>query len=377
MFTNYINRDASVLTGKKRLKTIWEIDNFPLVIGCTDQPSDKDIVASLSFGICQDTGIIQIQKVLPLEVVYSQYHSEALGEIWDRHHSEFSGFISKYSPKVVFEIGGSDGRLAKGYMKNNSVKKWVIIDPNPAVESSGKIHVIPEAFGGDFKTKEIFDTVVHSHTLEHMYQPREFMESIQNILKIGDMHIFSFPNLYQYLKNRQSNTLNFEHTILLSEYFVEQLLKMYGFEILEKRYFEQHSIFYSTKKVSDKKIEYAGENRYEEYYKEFKNYALYFENEIDRLNKKIGDFDGEVYIFGAHVFSQFLLALGLSKVRVSGILDNSKIKEGKRLYGTDLIVSNPSIIRSRKAAVVVKVGAYQEEVLEQLKKINPQVLIWE
>ena len=377
MFTNYINRDTSVITGKKRLKTIWEVNNFPLVIGCTDQASDKDVVASLSFGICQDTGIIQIQKVLPLEVVYSQYHSEALGEIWERHHREFANFISKYSPRAVFEIGGSDGRLAKVYMKSNSVNKWVIIDPNPAVESLGKINVISAAFDNNFKTKEIFDTVVHSHTLEHMYEPREFMESIHKMLKVGDMHIFSLPNLHQYLKNRQSNTLNFEHTILLSEYFVEELLKMYGFEVIEKKYFEQHSIFYSTKKVSKKIINYAGENKYKEYYAEFNKYLTYFEDEIKNLNKKIADFDGDIYIFGAHVFSQFLLALGLATKGVKGILDNSELKQGKRLYGTNFYVNKPNIIKGKKVAVIVKVGAYQKEVVEQLKKINPQVLIWE
>lgn len=69
---------------------------------------------------------------------------------------------------------------------------------------------------------------------------------------------------------------------------------------------------------------------------------------------------------------------GLRRERLTSILDNSDFKEGKRLYGTSLKVENPNAIQKfDKVAVIVKAGQYQTEVVEQLKKINENVCIWE
>lgn len=53
--------------------------------------------------------------------------------------------------------------------------------------------------------------------------------------------------MQKWLENKWTNTLNFEHTILLTENVVEHLLATHGFKIQEKQYFAEHSIFYNTK----------------------------------------------------------------------------------------------------------------------------------
>ena len=80
--------------------------------------------------------------------------------------------------------------------------------------------------------------------------------------------------------------------------------------------------------------------------------------------------------FGAHIFSQFLLYMGLDQKQFNGILDNSKIKIGKRLYGTSLKVFNPLIIEGKeKVNIIVKAGQYQKEVEEQLLSLNSNIKI--
>ena len=51
-----------------------------------------------------------------------------------------------------------------------------------------------------------------------------------------------------------------------------------------------------------------------------------------------------MFLYGAHIFSQYLLAFGLNQNKIEGILDNSQLKIGKRLYGTNLKVFDPKII---------------------------------
>ncbi|PJA01529.1 hypothetical protein COX74_02280 [bacterium (Candidatus Gribaldobacteria) CG_4_10_14_0_2_um_filter_41_16] len=85
---------------------------------------------------------------------------------------------------------------------------------------------------------------------------------------------------------------------------------------------------------------------------------------------------GEIYLFGAHIFSQYLLYFGLNEKKIIKILDNSKIKRGKRLYGSSLFVENPKYIKSKpNVAVILRAGAYTDEITAQLLSINKKVYI--
>jgi hypothetical protein len=85
-----------------------------------------------------------------------------------------------------------------------------------------------------------------------------------------------------------------------------------------------------------------------------------------------------IFLFGAHVFSQSLYAFGLNLQKITGILDNSQAKQGKRLYGTPLLVMNPAIIsESHDPIVVLNASHYQNEIKKQLFELNPNVKIIE
>ena len=52
------------------------------------------------------------------------------------------------------------------------------------------------------------------------------------------------------LERMYTNCLNFEHTVFLTEPYIEYLLGINGFKIVEKKYFlDDHSIFYSTERI--------------------------------------------------------------------------------------------------------------------------------
>ena len=51
--------------------------------------ASKDISSDLIFDISKSSGIVQIRKLLPMELVYKKFHSEALGNIWNKHHKNF------------------------------------------------------------------------------------------------------------------------------------------------------------------------------------------------------------------------------------------------------------------------------------------------
>jgi hypothetical protein len=83
----------------------------------------------------------------------------------------------------------------------------------------------------------------------------------------------------------------------------------------------------------------------------------------------------EIYLFGASYNTQFLLAFGFSKYNIVGILDNCKEKQGKYLYGYDLQIFDPIVVKDKKCVVIVRIGYYSKEVIEQLLVINPLLII--
>ena len=58
------------------------------------------------------------------------------------------------------------------------------------------------------------------------------------------------------MKRKYNNALNFEHTIFLTEPYIEYMLSQYHFRIIKCEYFkEDHSIFYAyVKDDSTKEI---------------------------------------------------------------------------------------------------------------------------
>jgi hypothetical protein len=82
--------------------------------------------------------------------------------------------------------------------------------------------------------------------------------------------------------------------------------------------------------------------------------------------------DQKLYLFGAHIFSQYLISFGLNVNLLECIIDNDVNKQGKRLYGTDLKVFSPKILsKDNDPVVILKAGVYNQEIKKNiLENIN-------
>ena len=104
----------------------------------------------------------------------------------------------------------------------------------------------------------------------------------------------------------------------------------------------------------------------------------YHEKLVKDINSKIKNFEGEIYLFGAHIFSQYLVCFGLDISKVKCILDNCDNKNKTRMYGTNFIVEFPNIISNKNnVGVILKAANYQETIRKQLYQLNKKVIIFE
>ena len=365
-------RTKNIFNNTNDLEALHSFKDFPVFMGTTNKDNSNDITKDMDWQISKSIGSIQLKNPLPLDLLYqSQTTTAAIGPTWQNHHFEFASFINnelnKKSNKFkILEIGGAHGVLEVEFSKNFNRSEWIIIEPNPSPVPACNAKFIKKFFNGDISLKNEFDCLIHSHTLEHMYDPMEFLSSLYNFMKADQKMIFSVPDLKHWLDNKFPNTLNFEHTFYLTENLCDEMLANNGFKLISKKYFgNKHSIFYHV--IKDKKKLETYSDNYFTNKKSFTNFIKFYENDVKHINKKIENYDHEIYLFGAHIFSQYLLAFGLNQKKIKKIVDNDVAKQNMRLYGTNLFVESPTILsKDTKPLLILRAGAYNDEIKKQI-----------
>ena len=377
-----IKRKICAITGSDDLEELHTFANYPLFMGCTDQPFEKDLSFDMEWVISKSSGTIQLAKLIPLEVLYSEIHNSVIGNIWKKHHKDFADFIKKFEPKIgVLEIGGAHGYLSKIYQNDIKIP-WTIIEPNPSPIDGCNANFIKGNFSLALIKDINFDLIVHSHVLEHIYDPNEFFKLLFKVIKNKGKVIFSIPNMSVMLEKKYTNCINFEHTIFLTENHIDFLINKYGFKIIEKKYFlDDHSIFYCLEISKDKKKVESYLHDYKRNIKVFNQYISYYKKLIKNINQKLDSLSNEykVYLFGAHIFSQHFIVNGLKLKNIINIIDNDPMKQGKRLYGTNLNVISPQLLKEDfKPHIIIKAGVYTDEIKKDIiENINSNAVFIE
>lgn len=368
-----LTRIICEITQASDLEPLHTLQKFPVFMGCTQQNKVNDKYYDMEWVISRSSGAIQLKNLIPLNILYPEQHQAGtVGKLWAQHHKEFAQFIHSFGVKNVVEIGGAHGILSKEYSSLDNIP-WTIIEPNPSPVKDCPAKFIKGFFDDQITINSNVDTIVHSHVLEHIYHPRRFIKDIYDKLNIGNKLIFSVPNLREMLIQNYANALNFEHTIYISEEYIEYLLSEFGFKILQKSfYLNDHSIFYAVEKIKEKTKLTLSQGLYEKNKSLFLDHINNTNNIVDYINKKIKEVDGPIFLFGAHIFSQYLIAYGLNTKNIINILDNEPLKHNSRLYGTDLIVTSPKILNQYISPnVILRAGVYNNEIKNDiLKNIN-------
>jgi 2-polyprenyl-3-methyl-5-hydroxy-6-metoxy-1,4-benzoquinol methylase len=370
-----LKRNTSLITGKQNLEHLQTLNDIPVFFGCTDKPQTEDIKCEMKWYIDKDTGLIQLGELVPLEILYMEQHVDAVGKTWNDYYANLSEYICKNNTNNIIEIGGGSGKLAEVVLAKTTNVQYTIIEPNPLIKSSEKIKVIPSFFNKSLDIEK-GSTIVFSQVLEHVYNPKEFLMEINLYLNDNNKLIFAYPDLEHWFKSKFTNAINFEHTMLLTDYYLDYLLNLCGFNIENKTKYKDHSFFYCVSKSTSTIIVPSIDNRYSHYKDMFIEFNNHYENYILKLNKEINFHKKNYYLFGAHIFAQYLINRGLDTSKLICLLDNSDIKENKRLYGTSFEVKKPHVLKDVKSPIVLlNAGVYEAEIKKQiLEEINSDTI---
>jgi len=335
-----------------------------------NQDANNDDMQNIPFNVCvcDYCKTPQLKYLGDLNEIYKLNHADSTGKIMNSLHRENLSLILKYKDSItnIIEIGSSKGILADEVIKNIDLT-YYIIEPSYFGDINDKKIIIPDFYENVDDSVINANTMVISHVFEHFYQPMEILNKISNNKKIENFFLV-FPDLEYYINNDVLHVLNTEHTFYVDNQFLINLLKHVGFDLIEQRNHENHSVLFYFKRndseINNNKIDFKNTNYdLDIYYSKIKNTVDKF-NTVMYKNK-----DKEIYLWPASIHSLYLLNFGLKIEGVTGFLDNSKLKIGKKMYGTNLTVfdfKDKVTEKDDNVIILVSGGVFNREVQHQL-----------
>lgn len=366
-----ITRSKCVVCNYEKIESFYKIPNFPVRLGI-DEKNNACQLMEMDWAECLNCGCVQLKKLVDLDILYEKHHNSSPGKTWDLHHENFSDIIVKKISKDqrILEIGGANLILMNKILnKTNLVKSYTVVDLacNEYTPENHYTNVFFENIKIDeYEPNQKFNCVVHSHTFEHFYEPVDSLIRIRSFIEDDGIMIMSIPNISNQVEDKHLNSLHFEHTYFYNDYYLRAILQNAGFVIDEVFEFSRWNNFYVCKKsptLKSNNFIYTGEG---------KSSFIKMIEEIANFSKLTSSSIQEpIFSFGAHIFSQYLCAFGLSE-KISGVLDNDKNKIGNFLAGTNIPVYPVTHLAGIESPyVILKVAQFYDEISSQILSINP------
>ena len=354
------------------LQFLQVFKDFPVYMGVTDK-SEPELHQDMEVCSCTSCGCVQLGSLVDPQVLYKNPHNPAIGKTWEAHNQALSEFVVSTGAKNIIDIGGANMKMANKICQHSVVESYTVCDMSVgsyASDANPKVTTIRD-YIENLKTERKYDAAVLSHTLEHFYDPVKVLSKIKDLLTCDGVVVVSVPNIEQQLKDGFLNAMNFEHTYYISHDYMSLMVSMAGLQIVSRHDFSKHNSFYVLKKTTASPNFPVNKSTARTVYETFVKNLL---KDVANINFQISN--KKVYCFGAHIFTQMLIAFGLNTDAVVGVLDNDVNKNGKFLYGTALMVYAPSYVKQEEEPnVIVRVAQYRDEIIDCIKIHNQKANI--
>ena len=144
--------------------------------------------------------------------------------------------------------------------------------------------------------------------------------------------------------------------------------------MVETQGFRNYALFLALQKGTPRDA--ALPNKYAANKKLLDQYWGRIRSDVKAVSDQLRGVTQPVYLCPASVFAQMYLYAGMDESRFAGLLDNSPLKVGKRLYGTELLTYSPSVLSTiDQPHVVMRAGSFNAEIQQQIKeKINSRTV---
>jgi len=198
----------------------------------------------LATALCPSCGLVQLNFVVPAEVLYSHYlyvsstsdavrqHAKALAlQVVQRNHLD--------SKAQVVELGSNDGLVLKAFQEAGV--GVLGIEPAKNIAQEAQANGVPtvNAFFSEQTAGEVRKThgaasiILGRHVFAHIDDWHNFFRGVDQLLSPTGTLLIEVPYLGTLLKNLEFDTIYHEHLSYVSLKPIETLSKQHGFKLVD------------------------------------------------------------------------------------------------------------------------------------------------
>ena len=361
-----------------------------------DKTNIPDSLYPLHARVCDDCLLVQVDRVVPPEEIFSEYaYFSSYSESWLNHCKAYAdAMIDRFrlgpESKVV-EVGSNDGYLLQYFVEAGIPVRG--IDPAANIAKVALARGIPTevAFFGARTAEglrvrgEAADLVTAKNVLAHVPDVNDFVLGIAAILKPQGVFTVEFPHLLNLIKEVQFDTIYHEHFSYFSLLAVERVLERNSMRIFDVEEVATHGgslrVFaclkgadyietavvasIGKKEVAARLDRPEGYQGFDARVRKVRTDLLAF---LDRAKE-----NGQIVVgYGAAAKGNTLLNYcGIRSDRVAFVCDKSAAKQNMLLPGSRIkIRSPPAIFSARPDFVLILPWNLCEEIKAQLAGVR-------
>ena len=283
--------------------------------------------------------------------------------------------IIRKIPRTVFQVGCSDGYTLSRFSDAGALLVEGIDPSSASHKLSRELYGIDTKVGSfeKFNPKRIYELIILTHVLEHLYNPIEAMQKCFHMQESGGWILIEVP-LFERLDRWLPGLLTLEHLNYFSESTLLRLLYSTGYvpHLIEKlfNHAEYPVITIIARKEKLKPPEFVSD------YSRSKHLLInYCKNERRRWGlteskiKNLLTQGTSVYIWGAGIHTSQLFAFTDIKkyLKIEGLVDSSPTKWGKRI-GSYMCHSPDEIPLKPRDTILISSYASEEEIYRGLQE---------
>lgn len=301
---------------------------------------------------------------------FYSYPSAMLGEFVPSRDNNFLNFLKFYLKKnkifmsnSFYEIGSYDGYILYN-LKKHGYKNVSGCDPSKGAEIAKKFNlkVDKEFFNINsrkFKNKN-YDFIIARHLLEHIKEPKKFLDDIKKMMNKNSKIILEVPNGEFYLKNGLVEVFSHQHIHLFNKFSMNELVKKSNLNIeLIKESGANIYFILSPKKIKKKIVKM---NLVKNFIKKYYNKKKRIQSIVNKYSKQ------NIIFFGAGGFCSAAIYLyKIKKNKIKTILDSDSKKLGNQFLDIDISIKNKEVNIDKKSLLIIT-SYYTSDILRNLKR---------
>lgn len=345
-------------------------------------PEDYRLPNSYDVVVCEECGMVYADTVASMEDYDWYYtHCNFYGDDSKDDNSDrfeiMKELIEKYlaEESVLLELGAGNGRFDVA-LKKHGYKNIKGTDP-----SEESVKRLREA-GIMAETANIYDEVLPKEAgkyngiflfevAEHLLLPRKGIENIAKRLKTNGVFMISVPDYSMIGEDAGSipNHFNLEHINYFSENSLDYLMAAYGMKRMDQKHtgMDLIQVYQKNGEAVLPEKDTATEAAVRRYFGRQREKSRQVEEIIETLRKE----KKELVIWGTGSFVMNLFATtSLRQCNIDCFVDNNKIKQGRQMFGYDILP--PDCLKDRKCTILVCSMQYGERIREQIEGMHTE-----